>query len=123
VSSGPLGDLTSWRPRVAHACLDGKAITDWRAFHHECAQVFGFPDFYGRNMNAWIDCLTYVREGDGMSRYVLGPDEPLIIEVRETESLKNRVPEVLDALVECAAAVNLRQRELGERPALQLLFL
>jgi hypothetical protein len=74
-------------------------------------------------MNAWIDCLTYVREGDGMSRYVLGPDEPLIIEVRGTESLNKRVPEVVDALVECAAAVNRRQLELGEKPALQLLFL
>lgn len=107
---------------MARACLDGTAITDWRTFHQECAQVFGFPDFYGRNMNAWIDCLTYVREGDGMSRYVLGPDEPLIIEVRGTESLNKRVPEVVDALVECAAAVNRRQLDIGERPALQLLF-
>ena len=58
------------------AMLNGSKITDWKSFHDECAAVFGFPDFYGRNMNAWIDCLTYVREGDGMSRYELGPDEP-----------------------------------------------
>jgi hypothetical protein len=108
---------------LARASLDGTAITDWRTFHEQCAKVFGFPDFYGGNMDAWIDCLTYVREGDGMSRYVLGPDEPLIVEVCGTESLNERVPDVVDALVECAAAVNLRQVDVGEKPALQLLFL
>lgn len=66
---------------MACARLNGDAIEDWDGFHDQCAAVFGFPDFYGRNMNAWIDCLTYVRNGDGMSRYVLGPEEPLIIEV------------------------------------------
>jgi hypothetical protein len=74
-------------------------------------------------MNAWIDCLTYVREGDGMSRYVLGPDEPLVIEVSETEDLNGRLPEVVEALVACSAAVNRRQIDVGEKPALHLVFL
>jgi Barstar (barnase inhibitor) len=66
---------------VADATLDGRKITDWKSFHDECAAIFGFPVFYGRNMDAWIDCLTYVRQGDGMSQYVLGPAEPLVIHV------------------------------------------
>lgn len=108
---------------MARACLDGAVITDWDSFHDECARAFGFPGFYGRNMNAWIDCLTYVRKADGMSRYVLGPEEPLIIEVNETESLGRRLPDVVEALVECTAVVNRRQIDGGEKPALQLLFL
>ena len=28
-------------------------ITDWETFHTVFAEILGFPDFYGRNMNAW----------------------------------------------------------------------
>jgi RNAse (barnase) inhibitor barstar len=38
-------------------------ITDWPSFHDVFKQALGFPDFYGRNMNAWIDCLTYLNDG------------------------------------------------------------
>ena len=41
-------------------------IRDWDTFHDTFAQRLGFPDFYGRNMDAWIDCLTYADEDDGM---------------------------------------------------------
>lgn len=107
---------------VAHVHLDGTTIDSWNAFHDQCAAVFGFPDFYGRNMNAWIDCLTYVREGDGMSRFSLGPDEALVIEIAGTREFNHRAPEVFDALTECAASVNLRHVEMGERPALHFVF-
>ena len=43
-------------------------INDWDTFHDTFAQTLGFPDFYGRNMNAWIDCLTYADEDDGSAR-------------------------------------------------------
>ena len=33
-------------------------IVDWESFHSVFQRVLGFPEFYGRNMNAWIDCLT-----------------------------------------------------------------
>lgn len=32
--------------------LDTRRITDWDTFHDVFAEVFGFPGFYGRNMNA-----------------------------------------------------------------------
>jgi hypothetical protein len=73
-------------------------------------------------MDAWIDCLTYVRAGDGMSRFALGPTEPLIIEVLGTDVFNRQAPAILGALVECKAAVNQRQAAAGEHPALQLLF-
>lgn len=38
--------------------LDTRPITDWLTFHTVFAKSFGFPGFYGRNMNAWIDCMT-----------------------------------------------------------------
>lgn len=102
--------------------LDGATIGDWRTFHDQCAAAFGFPAYYGRNMNAWIDCLTYIREGDGMSRFELGPEAPLVIEVLEAREFKRRAPDVFDALVECTAAVNQRHVAAGEVPALHLVL-
>ncbi len=45
--------------------LDCDRITDWESFHSLFAEVFGFPDFYGRNMNAWIDCMSYLDDSEG----------------------------------------------------------
>ncbi|WP_161883865.1 barstar family protein [Deinococcus alpinitundrae] len=64
---------------MAKVTLDTSRIRDWESFHDVSVQTFGFPDFYGRNMDAWIDCLTYLDEGDGMSIVVLGTDELLHI--------------------------------------------
>src|SRR5688572_7987636 len=38
--------------------IDTQRITDWKSFHNLFAEVFGFPGFYGRNMDAWIDCMS-----------------------------------------------------------------
>ena len=45
--------------------MDCDRITDWESFHSLFAEVFGFPDFYGRNMNAWIDCMSYLDDSEG----------------------------------------------------------
>jgi RNAse (barnase) inhibitor barstar len=107
---------------MAQAQLDGAAIKDWDSFHAQCADRFGFPAFYGRNMDAWIDCLTYVRDGDGMSRFALGETESLVIEVQNTEAFNRQSPEIFDSFVECVAIVNQRHATAGEIPALQVLF-
>ena len=107
---------------MAYAKLDGSTITDWDSFHSQCAAELEFPDFYGRNMNAWIDCLTYIREGDMMSRFILGPDDPLVIEITNALAMIERVPDIFQALIGCTAHVNQRHQEMGQIPALQLLF-
>jgi len=38
--------------------IEGKRISDWNSFHDTFADTLGFPSFYGRNMDAWIDCMT-----------------------------------------------------------------
>ena len=48
-------------------------INDWDTFQDTFAQALGFPGFYGRNMDAWIDCLTYADEDDGMRGITVGP--------------------------------------------------
>jgi Barstar (barnase inhibitor) len=93
---------------MARVVLNTEGIGDWPSFHEKCKEVFGFPDFYGNNMNAWIDCLTYLRLGDGMSRFHLAEDEMMQIEITDTKRFKERVPDVFDALVESTAFVNFR---------------
>ena len=102
--------------------LDGRKLGNWTAFHTECRLAFGFPDFYGNNMNAWIDCLSGLRDGDGMSAFTLAPGEVLQIEVFHSDVLRRQAPEILEALKECTAEVNERYAEFGENPALSLLL-
>ena len=48
--------------------IDGSRISDWESFHDVLSEVMGFPEFYGRNMNAWIDCMTSLDEPlDGLT--------------------------------------------------------
>ena len=103
---------------MASVRLDTEEICDWNSFHSKCKEVFGFPDFSGMNMDAWIDCLTYVREGDGMSRFHLSENEMLNVEVTNLNRFKKRVPEIFYALVECSAFVNSRYNE----PVIALVF-
>ena len=44
--------------------LDGSRLRTWDGFHDAFASAFGFPGFYGRNMNAWIDCMSYLDDPD-----------------------------------------------------------
>ena len=107
---------------MADVHINGDLITDWPTFHRVFAEALGFPLFYGNNMNAWIDCLTYLREATGMARVVLTGAELLTLSISGTESLSKRCPEPLSALVECVAAVNRRYVFRGEPPAVHLLL-
>jgi hypothetical protein len=103
--------------------LPTEQITDFESFHHMCKDIFGFPTFYGMNMDAWIDCLTYLDEDDGMSRFHLTPGESLCIKVTHTKQFRQRVPDVFTALIESSAVVNQRHIEDGKPPMLAFVFL
>jgi hypothetical protein len=86
-------------------------------------ETFGFPRFYGRNMNAWIDCMSSLDSPeDGMSR-VHAPDGGIVLlEVLHVEQFVHRQRELYDALVEACAFVNFRKVDVGEAPVLALSF-
>jgi hypothetical protein len=102
--------------------IDGCRIRDRRSFHDEFARVMGFPNFYGRNMDAWIDCMTYLDEDDGMRSITIQPGEVLTLQIDHYRDLRARCPELAMELLECAAFVNFRRIEQGERPVLALSF-
>ncbi len=43
---------------ASRVVVDCSRIHDWDSFHVVFAEAFGFPELYGWNMDAWIDCLT-----------------------------------------------------------------
>lgn len=37
--------------------IAGHHSRDWRSFYAEVARVLGFPSYFGKNLNALIDCM------------------------------------------------------------------
>lgn len=107
---------------MASTQINGAKIVDWNSFHDECQQAFGFPDFYGRNMDAWVDCLSYLRDADGMTRFHLQAKETLKIEILEAEKMRAQVPDILEEITFCIGGINERYEDYGEEPALELVL-
>jgi len=108
---------------MATVRLETDRIINRSSFHEVCKDAFGFPGFYGMNMDAWIDCLSYIDEGDGMSRLDLAPGEKLCIEVPDVEQLRSRVPDVFADFIDCTAFVNQRHVQDNKDPMLVLVLL
>ena len=87
------------------ARIDARRIVSWDTFHGVFADVLKFPNYYGRNMNAWIDCMSD-----------LGP---IVLQIDNVDSLQ---AELYTALVDCAAFINWRCIEAGESAILILSY-
>jgi hypothetical protein len=98
-------------------------ITDWDSFHSVFHAAFGFPAFYGRNMNAWIDCMTYLDDSSsGMARVCVDPGQLVALRIDDAPDFQRRCPEQCQALIECTAFVNYRRIDQGGQPILTLML-
>ena len=103
--------------------IDCSKIHDWESFHDTFSKPFGFPDFYGKNMNAWIDCMTYLDNPDsGMSKISCDKGDYILLELENIQPFQKRFANLYDAIIECSAFVNYRNVEVGENPLLMLSF-
>src|SRR5437870_5622537 len=93
--------------------LNGGAISDWTSFHEQCKHAFGFPEFYADTMDAWVDCLSYLRDEDGMTQFLLKPQETLDIVVQDAEAMRKQVPDILEEVTFCIAGINERYEDYG----------
>jgi hypothetical protein len=83
----------------------------------------GFPDFYGRNMDAWIDCMTSLDYPEhGLSRVTVEKGDVLVLNLADVRDFKQRCPELYTDLVECAAFVNWRRIAKGGTAILALSY-
>ena len=104
--------------------ISSQRIKDWDTVHEVFAEAFGFPSFYGRNMDAWIDCMRDISTSKhkGMTELVIEPNEKIVIDIPEAESLRKRCTEVFDHSIDCTGFVNFRHLGKGKATFL-LLFL
>jgi hypothetical protein len=105
---------------MATATLNGAAIKDLAAFHAESRAALGFPESYSGTIDAWVDCLSYLRDDDNMTRFHLKPNEVLEIVVSEAAAMRAAVPDLLEELQYCVGGINERYEDYGEKPALKL---
>ena len=107
---------------MATAELNGAAIDSVAAFHAASQAAFGFPDSYSHTIDGWVDCLSYLRDADGMSKFRLFPKEMLEIVILDGAGFKARLPELLEEITYCVAGINERYADYGELPALKLVL-
>ncbi len=86
--------------------INANKLMTWKSFHKEFKTVFNFPDYYGENMNAWIDCMDELF------------DTPIVINIKNAGKLKEKSPDIYSAILECSAFVNYRKSEAGENPTI-----
>jgi hypothetical protein len=101
--------------------VDARAIDGTTSFHEAFSSALGFPSWYGRNMDAWIDCMCSLDEpGDGLSHVKVQPGEVLVVAVQNAAELKSRCPELWGELLEAAAFVNWRRLDAGQPAILSI---
>ena len=107
---------------MASVQLNGAAIVDEAAFHAESRRAFGFPETYADTIDAWVDCLSYLRDEENMTKFRLKPNEVLEIVIADADRMKAAVPDLLDEIAFCVGGINERYEDYGEKPALKLVL-
>jgi len=103
--------------------IDCDKIQDWDSFHDIFAEKFGFPDFYGRNLDAWIDCMSYLDvPNSGMAKITCDKGEYILLELENIQNFQKKYPDLYKAIIECSAFVNWRSVEADQPPLLMLSF-
>ena len=69
-------------------------ITDWDSFHRVFVEIMGFPEFYGRNMNAWIDCMTSLDSPGGryVRRFHCVPPDVVVLHLENAKDFPGAAP-------------------------------
>jgi hypothetical protein len=102
--------------------ITASLITDWESWHAVFQEAFGFPEFYGRNMDAWIDCMTHLDDAEsGMSKVTVPKGGLVLIRLEGSADFRNLHPQQHAAIVECTAFANQRRVQMGKAPILALL--
>ena len=86
--------------------LDLSKVKSWDSFHEMFKSELGFPDFYGRNMNAWIDCMGDIHEKTDMINLFLPYDTGLTLRFTHSRFFKLKHPKIYRTLKDCTAFVN-----------------
>ena len=99
--------------------IDGRRLTDAAGLHAALSEAFGFPAEYGKNLDALVDCLTYLDDPKaGMSRVHVPPGQVGLLVIDHAGGQGKQ----LTALVDTVAFVNWRRLEEGRPPVLAVAY-
>lgn len=107
---------------MAVAELNGASIVDEASFHRQSREAFGFPEAYADSIDAWVDCMSYLRDDENMTKFRLKADEVLEIVIVDADQMKAAAPDLLEELAFCIGGINERYEDYGEKPALELVL-
>lgn len=101
--------------------LNLKGISNIEDLHTLLAKIFGFPDFYGRNYAALVDCLTSIPyPEDGMTKiHLSNGDEYIDINIK---GIFNTSYDVVKFLLSAIVDVNNRRIFFHEKPFLRIIL-
>ena len=103
--------------------IDTAAIKDRPSFHATFQEALGFPGFYGKNMDAWIDCMSAVDDPEAeLSAVTVAPGEILMLELADSLELAARCPDIWEDLIDAVVFVNQRRVDAGDPAVLALLL-
>ena len=102
--------------------LNGAAILDEASFHRESRRAFGFPESYGDSIDAWVDCMSYLRDEENMTKFRLKPNEVLEIVITDADKMKTAAPDLFEEISFCVGGINERYEDYGDEPALELVL-
>jgi hypothetical protein len=83
--------------------IDGNNIKDADSFHNEFAKKMGFFDGYGRNMNAWIDCMRDIYtngEYESITRFNLYKGDSFTCNIDNANTWISYSKETFEAFIE-----------------------
>jgi hypothetical protein len=102
--------------------IDARRLTDSAGLHAALNEAFGFPDDYGKNLDALVDCLTYLDDPKtGMSRVQLFPGQVALL-VLDHADAKGKQSAQLQSLLDAIAFVNWRRLEQAQPPVLAVAY-
>jgi len=107
---------------MAVAELNGAVIIDEASFHQQSREAFGFPADYADSIDAWVDCMSYLRDDENMTKFRLKANEVLEIVITDADKMKAATPDLLEELTFCIGGINERYEDYGEKPALELVL-
>src|SRR5262249_37534786 len=103
--------------------IDCSRIDSWNSFHWVFDEALGFPDYYGMNVNAWIEYLTDLDDPDsGMTSIHVEKGQVLVLELLNVSPFQRDHAELYATIIELSALVNYRRIEAGQEPILALSF-
>ncbi|HEK0623177.1 TPA: barstar family protein [Proteus mirabilis] len=98
--------------------LNFSSIKSIEELYDELALLFGFPDFFGKNADAVIDCMFGIRYPDeGMTKINVSGDGCLVLNMKNFYGADPKVKETIVAIVEF---VNYKYQFKGLEPAILL---